>query len=303
MRLQTYIKITVFFVCLKTKNTIMITDSQTNKVYFSKRITWYKMWPALKEALDKHGVPYVFLERTRDKWVRDYMPIQMAKDRFVSYVYDPDYLQKDRALITDWETIPGLDLPGENVRTRLIIDGGNVVKCADGVIMTDKVFLENRRLQLSRKEVMEELERLFGKVVILPWNIGDEWDFCGHADGMVRYVGGNRVLVNNLVNHPESAWQLKEIHETLSAAGMDFEDLDYGRSRDVNDWAYLNFLQVGDVIFMPTLDKPQTDRLAAEQISAIYGCEVVPIPSLSLVKANGKYGGGALNCISWNIAE
>ena len=120
---------------------------------------------------------------------------------------------------------------------------------------------------------------------------------------MVRYIGGNRVLVNNLINHPESAWQLKEIHEALSAAGMDFVDLDYGRSRDVNDWAYLNFLQVGDVIFMPTVNKPQTDRLAAEQISTIYGCEVVPIPSLSLVKANGKYGGGALNCISWNIAE
>ena len=280
----------------------MIADRQTNKVYFSKRLTWYKMWPAFRDALEEYGISYSFLEGTKDKWARDYMPIQTGKDRFVSYVYDPDYLQKDRNLITDWRAIPGLDLPGEVVGTKLIIDGGNVIKCADRVIMTDKVFLENRRLQFSRYEVMEELERLFGKVVILPWNIGDEWDFCGHADGMVRYIDGNRVLVNNLRNHPKSAWQLKEIRRILTENGMEIEELDYCTGyHGINDWAYLNFLQVGDIIFMPTVDKPETDRKAAEQISGFYGCEVVPVPALSLVKANGKYGGGALNCISWNI--
>lgn len=44
----------------------------------------------------------------------------------------------------------------EIIPTKLIIDGGNVIKCSDKVIMTDKVFLENRKLQYSQKEVMEE---------------------------------------------------------------------------------------------------------------------------------------------------
>ncbi len=280
----------------------MITNRETNKVYFSKRLTWYKAWPTLKAALEAHEVDYALLDGTRDKWARDYMPVQIGKDRFVSYVYNPDYLQEDKDLITDWKQIGNLPPMQEVVETKLIIDGGNVVKCRDFVLMTDKVFLENRRIGLSRYEVTEELERLFGTVVILPWNISDEWDFCGHTDGMVRCIEGNRVLLNNFRNHLESAWQHKKIVRILKEKGIGYEELDYGPGyHGINDWAYLNFLQVGGVIFMPTVEKPDVDEKAAEQLAAIYGCEVVPVPFLSVVKANGKYGGGALNCVSWNI--
>lgn len=164
----------------------MVTDNQTNKVYFSKRLTWYKCWKELSRILDETGIYYDLLENTNDKWVRDYMPIQLEKDKFVSYVYNPDYLQEDKKSITIWSEITNLPSMLEIIPTKLIIDGGNVIKCSDKVIMTDKVFLENRRLQYSKQEVMEELERLFGNVIIIPWNIQDEWDFCGHSDGMIR---------------------------------------------------------------------------------------------------------------------
>lgn len=284
----------------------MITDDQTNKVYFSERLTWSTCWNELSRLLTKNKVPYELLKGTKDKWVRDYMPIQIEKDKFVSYVYNPDYLQseEDRKSITDWQKISNLPSMENVVPTRLIIDGGNVIRCSDKVIMTDKVFLENRRLQYSRMEVMEELERLFGKVVIIPWDRQDEWDFCGHADGMIRYIGDNCVLINNICNHPENTWQLKEIKEILHRNHIEYEELDYGEGKHgVNDWAYLNFLQVGDKIFMPTVEKHEVDQKAEHQLEHIYNCEVIPVPFLPIVKANGKYGGGALNCVSWNIYQ
>ena len=283
----------------------MITDRDTNMVYFSKRITWYNVWKHLDPVLRDKEIRYDFIHGTKDIWARDYMPIQLEKNRFVEYVYNPDYLLDDPKRRTDLSVIDKGNLPlsDRDEKTALIIDGGNVIKCDDAVIMTDKVFLENRRLNLSRKEVVNELERLFGKVIIIPWNIQDEWDFCGHADGMVRYIGNNKVLVNNMCNHPELAWQRKEVMSAIEDAGMDVLELDYGHnSTDVNDWAYLNYLRVGDVIFMPTVGRPDTDHEAARQIAEASGCEVVPVPALSLVRANGKYGGGALNCISWTVS-
>ena len=282
----------------------MVTDNQTNKVYFSKRLSWYKCWKELSRILDETGIYYDLLENTNDKWVRDYMPIQLEIDKFVSYVYNPDYLQEDKKSITIWSEITNLPSMLEIIPTKLIIDGGNVIKCSDKVIMTDKVFLENRRLQYSKQEVMEELERLFGNVIIIPWNIQDEWDFCGHSDGMIRYIDNDYVLINNICNHPENEWQLKEIKSILKENNLRYEQLDYGAGyHGVNDWAYLNFLQVGNKIFMPTVEKTDVDAKAQKQLESIYRCEVIPVPLLSIVKANGKYGGGALNCISWNIYQ
>ena len=253
--------------------------------------------------LIQEKIEFDLLNNTNDIWARDYMPIQIEKDKFVAFVYNPDYLQEDKKRITLWSKISNLPSISE-IKTKLIIDGGNVIKCEDKVIMTDKVFLENRRLQYSKKEILEELERLFGHVVIIPWNLQDQWDFCGHSDGMIRYIDNNYVLINNFCNHKENEWLLKDIKNILKANNLNYEQIDYGDGyHGVNDWEYLNFLQVGHKIFMPTIDKPDLDDKAQRQLKSIYKCEVIPVPLLSVIKANGKYGGGALNCISWNICK
>lgn len=281
----------------------MITDRDTNKVYFSKRLTWHStVWPGLKKALEDHIVEYELMDGTRDIWARDYMPIQIDKDRFVRYVYDPDYLLDEPGMRTVASEIQQFPFVGAPVVTKLIIDGGNVIKCDDRVIMTDKVFVENLRIGLSHNEVMKELERLFDRVVIIPWNSADGWDFTGHADGMVRYLGNDRVLINNMRNHQELDWQRKELLDIFEKEGLDVVELHYEtKDRGVNDWAYINYLQVGDNVFMPTIKNDKLDEEAAGILSAILGADVIPVPALSLVRANGKYGGGALNCISWTI--
>ena len=59
--------------------------------------------------------------------------------------------------------------------------------------MTDKIFKENPRY--SREALVDELENLFfAELVIIPW---DRYEMYGHADGMVRWIDGDRVLMNN----------------------------------------------------------------------------------------------------------
>jgi len=85
----------------------MITDNQTNTVYFSGLLP--KKCPILNahitEALKKHGIPYAYLSETKDIWCRDFMPIQIERERFVFYKYTPDYL-KD-TLRSGWHTLFG----------------------------------------------------------------------------------------------------------------------------------------------------------------------------------------------------
>ena len=61
-------------------------------------------------------------------------------------------------------------------------------------------------------------------------------------------------------------------------------------------WAYINFLQIGELVFVPQLGLEE-DEQALEQIgNALTDCKVVGIPALETVRR-----GGALNCILWNI--
>lgn len=298
----------------------MITDKETNRVYFSKRIQWRKIWKdTVAPRLIKAGVTPVYLEATKDIWVRDFMPIQISENQFVTYQYNPDYLQEEKYqhLKSDWESVyrsskdllPDMQI----IKTDLIIDGGNVIKCGDKIIMTDKLIQENRRINKTRKEIIHELDRVFNgaELIFIPWNTADEWDYCGHVDSMVRCVDNDTVLINNFCNHAGQTWLREEILDILKGHQLQVEEMDLSATgkkyHGVNDWAYLNFLRIGNKIFMPQVSGPnqdfqEEDELAEKKLETYYPeCKIFPINLLPIIKANGKYGGGAFNCISWNI--
>ena len=122
-------------------------------------------------------------------------------------------------------------------------DGGNVVGCGDKVIMTDKIFKENDWME--RKEVIETLEHyLQAQIVFIPW---DRYEIYGHADGMVRWIKGNRVLLNNYVQTDPCL--RKRVLEALSSHFI-VEELEYNVPRlSKLSWAYLNFLRVKNCIY------------------------------------------------------
>ena len=177
--------------------------------------------------------------------------------------------------------------------TSLVIDGGNVVKWDDAVIMTDKVLKENPGY--DEYGLRFRLEELFETdVVFIPW---DRYEMFGHADGMVRFIDRRTVLLNNYIDFDRS---LRE--RILRALDGHFEvkELQYDTPRcSKYSWAYLNFLQVAGHIFVPGLGIEE-DYMALEQIKQFYpDHRVLLVPDcLELVR-----DGGALNCVTWTICE
>ena len=278
----------------------MFTDRLTNTVYFSSLLP--EKCPILNahliDALQKHDTPYGYLSGTKDIWCRDYMPIQVNTERFVFFKYTPDYLQDKAGLRI--QTNPGdvFQVEGNNLKKflqqsstiDLVLDGGNVVKCDDVIVMTDKVFVENK--DKTPAEVEHILKDVFQcEIIFLPW----DGDMCGHSDGIIHYAGNNRVLITNYKDFSRYYY-----YRYLKLLEKKFEviPLKYNAKRfHARSWAYINFLQIGNLIFVPQLGLEE-DHQAMEQISkTLQNHEVIGIPALEAV---GR--GGALNCISWNIS-
>ncbi len=276
----------------------MITDNLTNTVFLSDYLEkeCRTLYTSLDTVLKDNGVDCRLLGNTNDFWCRDYMPIQVSEKRFVYYKYTPDYLLKDKKdakYITDPKKVTNVPFPqdAEFVDLDLVIDGGNVVKCGNKIVMTEKVFTENKDKDESK--VLRMLEDAFQcEVVMLPW---DKEEKYGHSDGIIHYAGNNRVIMTNYADFDPRLD--KEFRDILSEAGFEIISLNYNvEEHNEDSWAYVNFLQVGNLVLVPQLGLPE-DAQALQQISnAMTGCKVVGIPAAEAV---GQ--GGALNCVSWNV--
>lgn len=279
----------------------MITDNQTNKIYFSPALErdCPRLWASIHKALTDRKIRYGILKKQPMYfWCRDYMPIQIAEDNFVAYHFRPNYLLKEKdkyeyALKCDgYEICKAMNYPITEMD--LVLDGGNVVKCGDTIVMTDKVFLENP--DKSRPEVERILhEKLQSEILFLPW---DTQDYCGHSDGMVHFAGEGRILVSSYYYdfYPDFA---KEMEKILKKKFDVIRLKSNIKLKNRNNWAYINFLQTEKLIMVPQLDIEEEDALAIEQISKIFSdVEVIGIPAIEAVNDDG-----ALNCVSWNIKD
>ena len=76
----------------------MVPDWLANRIYFSDLLVRKHdlLWEHLARLLDSNGIDYGLLAGTRDIWVRDYMPVQVADDDFVMFRYEPDYPPRGR---------------------------------------------------------------------------------------------------------------------------------------------------------------------------------------------------------------
>ena len=272
----------------------MITNYNTNKVYLAKGMTLEKYVDAtghLLGGLHNHKISWNFLPQTASPfhiWTRDYMPVQVSKDKFVRFNYSPDYLKDNPEYKPDTSAILS-DLGIHVTDSDIVVDGGNVISCGNKVIMTDKIFRENP--YYDREVLIDTLSQLLeAEIVMIPEDYYDEY---GHADGMVRYVGEGHVLLNNYCDFDKAL--RKKLFDALNPH-FDIIELHYGTHTD-KSWAYINFLHVGQHIYIPMMGDKLED-VAFRQISdafpqskchPIYHCE-------SIVRE-----GGALNCSTWNV--
>ena len=171
----------------------------------------------------------------------------------------------------------------------IIIDGGNVISCGDKVIMTDKILRENPHYE--RNVLIDTLSHLLeAEIVLIPEDYYDEY---GHADGMVRYIGKGRVLINNYCDFDKTL--RKKLLASLSPH-LDIIELHYGAYTD-KSWAYINFLHVGQHILIPMMDDKLGEMAFRQIADAFPQCKCHPVYHCESIVREG----GALNCSTWNI--
>jgi agmatine deiminase len=277
----------------------VITDSQTNFLYLADKLpvkypTFYKSLQAVLKEID---IPISLLPHTKDVWAVDYMPIQVTENRFVKFVYNPNYLRdsiKWRKTISDANAIcTALKFPVYN--SDILIDGGNVIKGANKVILCDKVFKENPHY--TEKKLINELERQFevDKIIFIPTDPSDD---IGHADGMVRFLDDNTVLINDY-SKEDMSFQL-QFRLAFHNAGLNYIEVPYhpyDNKRDLQaNGIYINYLHMKQAIVIPTFGIAEDDKAVRRFQELFSGQTITTIDSNAIANE-----GGVLNCISWNI--
>ena len=282
----------------------MITDKETNFVYFSALLPrrYPKFFKKLKAILKRKGIKYGLLPHTKDIWCRDFMPIQISKNRFVQFKYDPKYLKpkKYRAKKTDPSKV--CEAIGiKSIISDIKIDGGNIVRSKTKAIVTDRIFSENPNY--SKKRLLKEIARLLEvkKIIIIP-ECPD--DLFGHADGIVKFIeapwaGKDIVYVSDCSEwYPEFFAKLLKIllEEKLVPIILPFETV-YDKKSISATGIYVNYMQVGKTVVYPFFGK-EADKIAHRKFFSFSGSWAIPIQASEIAKE-----GGVLNCISWNISR
>ena len=77
-------------------------------------------------ALYSAGVEYQLIGGTRDIWLRDFMPVQIRDSSFVSFRYEPSYLENEPELQTNFKSDLSSRFPFSVTYSDINLDGGNV---------------------------------------------------------------------------------------------------------------------------------------------------------------------------------
>lgn len=245
----------------------------------------------LSAALASQQIPYRFLTGTKDIWLRDFMPVQNRDGTFVSFRYDPGYLQNTPELKTDYEQDIAPQLSLSVTPSSINLDGGNVVfsPSRERVVISDRVLRENPAY--APGELVKALEeQLMAQVILIP---SLPSDMTGHADGMVRFVDENTVVGNRVPYQYGLEGRIKRVLRTYHIQVVDFPY--FYSPKDSAVGCYLNFLETDTCIFLPVFGVAM-DEEAVAQAQDLFSKPVVPV-CINEIAAQG----GVLNCISWEM--
>lgn len=271
-------------------------------LYLSSLLQSLQYQPAAENlfaALQANGVKYDLLPNTKDIWMRDFMPVKRKDGKYISFRYEPTYLNRASQLRTDFRR----DIAGQFwcfdpdfssvIDSDINLDGGNVVfsPSRERVVISERVLEENPGLE--RDELIRRLEAfLMARVILIP-ALSMEEDMTGHADGMVRFIDEHTVLGNDVRRDNELELKIKQVLEQYEIRVIDFP---YYSSRGISaEGCYLNYLETYDHIFLPVFSN-EMDREALRRAKEVFPKRVVPVPIREIAKM-----GGCLNCISWEI--
>lgn len=262
------------------------------------------------------------LERCRNIWCRDFMPIQVGNG-FVQFIYAPEDLVEDEGLWSEI-TLPGMayqpwllasDAGPWTVRVvPLVLDGGSIVGDEHFAFVSERIFKDNPGYSPSwfRRVLGRELS--VQHVEFIP-EMPPTLDFTGHIDGSLRVVSKNQVVVGMPAEDGardgdkkyfqatrDYGTRLKAIAKAAGFCVIELVDVSYrNRPKGVPEdsvWgSYANFLQLGRKLIVPKWGIEE-DRVAREQLED-EGFLVEMIDAGDFAKEKDA-SGGAINCVTWN---
>lgn len=244
----------------------------------------------LKQVTEIGTIP-----RTKDVWVRDFMPIRNTRDEWMLFQYFSKYLQnpKYRSLITDNKAVCK-EMRLDFTYSSIILDGGSVVYRDMLYFVSERVLRDNA--QFSRIQIRDILISLFktDQVILLP---EEPNDFTGHLDGVLAILDHKTILVNS----GQSEYN-QRLRNTLKDYRFEVEllpcSVHKNRTYQSARGIYMNYIVHESNLLVPVFSQ-KLDEVVLQRLSSLYPTHsITPIECNELAKE-----GGLLHCISWGSSH
>jgi agmatine deiminase len=282
----------------------MITDRDTNYVFFSslikERTELKTFWRYLEKTLKKACINYSFIDGTSDLWCRDYMPVQIAKDEYVQFVFDPSYYKtkKYKHLLTDTQKVKYNAACGMAIQNSpILLDGGNLVRSRNTVVLTERAVKENKT---TKEELLPKLKQVL-KVENVHFIPAQPNETSGHSDGMVRLLDDHTLLVADY-QQEQLYWKTK-YERALKNTGLQLipfpgvtTEIKNNKGEYTAIGCYINFAWIGNTILFPQFNIAEDKEALREAKQIFKDCSILPVPTAELAMFCG-----VLNCATWNI--
>lgn len=264
-----------------------------------------------------------------DIWLRDYAPIPVSSAKGINYArfkYQPVYLDsktdKEFAKIDDGignelaKRMSSIEPKRITVKGRpLNLDGGNFMHNGLGTaIVTNRIISDNEHLFIDDIRVAFRQQLGIKDLHIIPSEPGDD---TGHADGLIRFIGPNDLIISeypydweeNRGYIPKEDYQqsrdcvesiveyfLKKpfiIHRMPNGVPLDSKNFESAVGN------YTNFLRVGEKVFLPYYGSENHYKRAADAFveTGIEESNIIKAPDCTTLAKEG----GVLNCITAHI--
>lgn len=277
-----------------------------------------------EKLFDKAALRHItFIEMEyNDTWTRDYGPLTILKHgdlRALDFGFNGWGLK----FAADKDNLVNRHLNEKSVFTKgifrnesaFILEGGSVDTDGKGTVLTTTRCLcsPNRNGGLSKPEADEQLRKRLGAdhVLFLDYGAlaGDDTD--SHIDTLARMAPDNIILFTGCRNvddpHFEELLKMRaQLSMFRNAEGeaynlveLPLPDAIYDEKGERLPATYANYLVTENVLFMPTYNQPENDRLAMQTVRIAFPeHKVVGIDCTTLIKQHGS-----LHCATMQLPQ
>ena len=277
----------------------MVNESDSDKLFITDLLLSHYQIIAetITDTCNLYNIEVSVVSNAKDYWCRDFMPLQVNKNKFVQFVFDPTYYKSKKYshLKTDINAL-NHSFTGEVFYSNIVLDGGNICFYNDTAIISEKVFRDNSLY--TKQTLINELTNLLelDKIVFIPTV---PYDVTGHADGMVKFINEDTIFLNDFSKTCSHSY-LKKLHKALKGFNVVPMTNEFHRNKLKDDATgdYINMIVVKGLVFLSYYGYP-SDELALRTVQAAY-----PNHKIIQIKTNDLAAkGGILHCATWNIYE